>query len=99
MGILNTGQGSYDVAIALAERLSTLKVQEACASSESDKDMIFGLIQDQGGFDMMNVFLQENMRDALKVIANRFENDVGSLFNTLAHEPSSQSTCGLARSS
>ena len=37
-GVLNSGEGSYDTAVALANRLSELRAQDAQASNQADKD-------------------------------------------------------------
>merc|ERR1719210_2097858 len=57
-GVMNTGRASFDASIALARKLSALKVQDATASKDSDKKMIDSLIEIEGGFDHMNEYLR-----------------------------------------
>merc|ERR1712032_734339 len=52
---------SFDIALALGKRLATLNVADASASSDTDQQMICGLIEEHGGMDTMNAFIRTNM--------------------------------------
>ncbi|CAE7222804.1 Megf9, partial [Symbiodinium microadriaticum] len=65
-GVLHKGKAGVDVAMRIAERLSTLKLEDATASVQKDKDMIDDLVsQMPGGFNAMNAFVKQNIAEAL----------------------------------
>jgi hypothetical protein len=83
-GVLNTGRASYDAAVALAKRLSTLRVEDATASNQQDKAMIDGLINAEGGFLQMNSFLRSEAKDAMGAVRDHFMQDFENLGRNLS---------------
>ncbi|CAK9033974.1 unnamed protein product [Durusdinium trenchii] len=60
-----TAEAGVDVALHLAKRLSNLRLEDATASVQKDKDMIDHLIsQMPGGFEAMNRFVKSNIAEA-----------------------------------
>jgi len=89
-GVLNDGQGSADVAMAIAERLATLDMRSAEASCEDDKRMIHALVERMpGGFDSVNGFVRTSIRDAVHKIGKQFQKECDAIVGVLG-----QSTVG-----
>jgi len=85
-GVLNHGGTGVDIAMGVAQRLSTLCLEDATASNKQDKVMIDSRVQRmQGGFPAMNKFVRENIRDALMKVKDSFEDDFGSIVAALEH--------------
>lgn len=83
-GVLNYGGCSVDTAMAIAERLASLRLELAEATRETDKRMICDLVESyEGGFEAMNSFVRGSIRKALLVIKDHhnanFERLVGML--------------------
>eukprot|EP00439_Symbiodinium_sp_Y106_P043689 s2197_g5.t1 len=65
-GVLHEGKAGVDVAMRIAERLATLRLEDATASVKKDKDMIDELVaQMPGGFPAMNRFVRSALPAAL----------------------------------
>jgi len=87
-GVLNYGAQAYDVAMSIAKEVSTIRVQDAKASVRADKEMIDALVMDYpGGFERVNQFLGENIKEALHSIRESFEKDFNSLNTVLGARP------------
>jgi len=86
-GVLQEGHAGIDVAVALARHLASVRLEEAHASCQSDKDMIFGLVQSMpGGFDAMNAFVRHIISNALRVMKVRFDSDFQLVLDSLEPE-------------
>ena len=87
-GVLHEGKAGVDVALHLAKRLSALRLEDATASVQKDKDMtldspsrapetgprIDSLVsQMPGGFDAMNKFVKSNIAEAAVSEKNCFK--------------------------
>ncbi|CAE8595053.1 unnamed protein product [Polarella glacialis] len=84
-GVMNFGACSMDTAISIGVRLSSLRLQDASASSDKDKRMIDELVQQQpGGFDAVNAFVQKSIRDILLNMRSGFLSDLDSLDTSLS---------------
>ena len=79
------GSTSYDVALALARRLSTLRVQDARATLTNDEEMIKNLVNAEGGMDAMNDFVRGNMSTVLLRSQKGFDDRVNHLRACLDH--------------
>merc|ERR1712151_1283402 len=84
-GVLNkAGAVSVDEAMALAERLADIKLEEAQASSDEDKFMIDELVRNyEGGFTTVNRFVRGKIREALSSVHDqhtvKFDNLIQAL--------------------
>mmetsp|Transcript_21678 Transcript_21678/g.42332 ORF Transcript_21678/g.42332 Transcript_21678/m.42332 type:complete len:118 (-) Transcript_21678:180-533(-) len=82
--------------MALAEHLSTVRLEEAHASEQSDKDMIFKLVDSMpGGFDAINQFVRHIISSALRVMKGKFDNDFQVVLNKI--EPEDKSGTSLPK--
>ena len=89
-GVMNYGQSNMDMAMSVSEKLSTLRLEDASASVQSDKEMIDDLVRRQlGGFSAINQYLVAAVRGALTALQRRFQNDLNRLqVNLVAAEGS-----------
>lgn len=86
-GVLHEGKAGVDVALHLAKRLSTLRLEDATASVQKDKDMIDLLVsQMPGGFDAMNRFVKSNIAEALRHMNEAFKKEFNMIMNSLGEE-------------
>lgn len=88
-GVLNRGHGSMDVALSLAQRLSTLDLRNAEASNPDDLVLIHGLVEGMGGFDMVNGFVRTAIKDAMEVMYTAFNESVQVVMRTLGESQGS----------
>jgi hypothetical protein len=85
-GVLNRGCTGVDVSMALATRLTDLRLEDATASCQKDKELIENLVSSMpGGFEAVNVFVRTVFREALFVMKGRFEADFSQLTQILEH--------------
>lgn len=85
-GVLNFGCTGVDVSMALAKRLADLRLEDATASCQKDKETIENLVSSMpGGFEAVNVFVRTVFREALFVMKGRFEADFSRLTGILEH--------------
>jgi len=83
-GVLNEGQGGADMAVAVAEQLSTLCLRSAEASCEDDKVMIHRLVEGMpGGFDAVNGFVRAAIRGAVLRMQERFQEQCRGIVDVL----------------
>ena len=53
----------------IAERLAKLRLEDATASVQKDKEMISKLVSEMpGGFEAMNAYLRTNIAEALRTM-------------------------------
>ena len=78
-GVLNSGKCSIDMAMAIGKRLTTLKLQDAGASKDADKQLIFSAVKASSGFDAINAKLKERILKVIGVVASQFEEDLKQL--------------------
>ena len=78
-GVLNSGKCSIDTAMAIGKRLTTLNLQDAGASKETDKHLIFTAVETAGGFEAINAKLKQRIRKVIGVVASQFEEDLQRL--------------------
>jgi len=89
-GVLNYAAGSYDTALTLAEKLVTLKLEDAQAGQNSDKEMIDEEVQKlPGGFEQVNLFVRSNMKQAMHSMKGRFLGKFKMLEVALSPDPHS----------
>ncbi|CAJ1458434.1 unnamed protein product, partial [Effrenium voratum] len=68
-GVLQNGKSGVDLPMRIAERLASLRLENATAS---DKEMIGELVSKMpGGFQAMNHFLRRNISEALRTMQAR----------------------------
>ncbi|CAK8999421.1 EGF and pentraxin domain-containing protein 1 (Polydom) [Durusdinium trenchii] len=92
-GVLHEGKAGVDVALHLAKRLSNLRLEDATASVQKDKDMIDHLIsQMPGGFEAMNRFVKSNIAEALRHMNTAFKKEFNQIMSSLGEEPTSQAS-------
>lgn len=80
------GQGDnvcYDIAIILAQKLASMKVEDASASNKGDEEMINTLVEKEGGMEQMNTFIRENMLTTLDGVEKQFDKDMELLSDRL----------------
>lgn len=83
-GVLHKGRAGVDVAMRIAQRLSSLKLEDALASVQKDKDMIDDLVSKMpGGFPAMNKFVRSNIAEALTSMQEAFSSEFKDLLQTL----------------
>jgi len=92
-GVVNEGHSSAEVALGLARRLSTLRLQDADASDPNDHAMIKDfVVREMGGFDKMNAEIRTRiacaLRNAKGVVLNSFESLEAELDSTDPREVS-----------
>lgn len=104
-GIMNHGGGSLDLAMNVTTRLTHLRLEDAQASKDEDKQMIDALVAQGGGFPKVNAFLIQTLKKALRVTQMRVRDDLESLKTTLsvaekscALKPRAKPSCEPSRS-
>eukprot|EP00439_Symbiodinium_sp_Y106_P023916 s5053_g2.t3 len=84
LGIMNNGSGSMDLALNVSRKLAHLRLQDAQASVQSDKEMIENLVIAEGGFDLVNLTLIESVREVLQAVQYSFTRTMQNLETDLA---------------
>jgi len=83
-GVLQKGKAGVDVAMRIAERLTKLRLENATASVQKDKEMIDDLVSKMpGGFAEVNRFVKSNIAEALRTMQAAFTSDLEKLLTTL----------------
>ena len=82
---LNSGKCSIDTAMAIGQKLTSLRLENAHASKEEDKQLIFSAVEDAGGFDAINSKLRQKIREVIGTVANQFTRDLQQLQRQLGH--------------
>jgi len=82
-GLLNSGVVGFDTVMALGRRLTQLKLEDAEAACDDDKNKIFKAVREGGGFEHMNKVIRMKIRDALKRVRIAFESDFSSTISAL----------------
>lgn len=86
-GVLNEGAASVEISMGIGNRLATLRLQDAGASRQEDKDMIDGLVQaEMGGFDVMNGKLREKIAEAIAEAQKKCNMDFNRLKSRLVSD-------------
>eukprot|EP00913_Durusdinium_trenchii_P013148 g12341.t1 len=83
-GVMNKGNGSFDLAIKVSHKLANLDLREARASKESDKQMIEELVRRQAGFKNVRTFLTNAVEEVLLATRARFQDKMTELQTSLA---------------
>jgi len=83
-GVLGEETGCSDVAVALAQRLTGLNLEDAHCTVESDREMIRRTVEDEGGFDYMDSFVRCNMLHTLRHVKRKVEADFEVLSDVLS---------------
>ncbi|CAJ1329162.1 unnamed protein product [Effrenium voratum] len=94
-GVLNSGRCSIDTAMAIGQELTTLRLENAQASKEEDKQLIFGAVQAAGGFDAINSKLRQKIREVLGTVASQWNRDINRLQIQLGSDRFAFSHCGF----
>jgi len=86
-GVMNYGQGNIELAVNISKKLATLRLQDASASVQADKDMIDRLVCEQaGGFSEVNKYLIQAVSSALQATSKRFQKDLTQLQDNLTSQ-------------
>lgn len=72
-GVLNTGKASADMALAVAQALTTINLEDASATDKEDESMIKDMVTQDMGFFAANKKLKEEIRSILDVVGVCFE--------------------------
>ena len=75
-GVLNSGNCSIDLAMAIGRALASLDLQDARASNDADKELIFSAVRQEGGFQALNSKLTQEIGAIMAGIADKFEQDL-----------------------
>eukprot|EP00929_Paragymnodinium_shiwhaense_P032903 TRINITY_DN18178_c0_g1_i1.p1 TRINITY_DN18178_c0_g1~~TRINITY_DN18178_c0_g1_i1.p1 ORF type:complete len:1787 (+),score=298.65 TRINITY_DN18178_c0_g1_i1:712-5361(+) len=78
-GVIGRSDLCFDIAVTLARRVATLRLQNASASSQDDDRMIKELVRTEGGMSTMNRFVRENMLSTLTGVQRNFTSDMQEL--------------------
>eukprot|EP00435_Cladocopium_sp_Y103_P069683 s855_g33.t1 len=78
-GVMNSGKCSIDTAMAIGKQLTILNLQNAGASKDEDKRLIFTAVETAGGFAAINAKLRLRIRKVIGVVANQFDQDLQQL--------------------
>lgn len=79
-GPLQEGKAGVDLAMKIGEHLASLRLENAQASVQKDKEMIDQLVSDMpGGFLAMNSFVREQLKRALLAMKEAFDEDFHTL--------------------
>ncbi|CAJ1385461.1 unnamed protein product [Effrenium voratum] len=82
-GVMNRGNGSFDLAIKVSHKLANLDLREAKASKESDKLMIEELVRRQAGFKNVRSFLTSAVEEVLYATREKFQDKMTELRTSL----------------
>ncbi|CAJ1410354.1 unnamed protein product [Effrenium voratum] len=83
-GVLQNGKSGVDLPMRIAERLASLRLENATASVQKDKEMIGELVSKMpGGFQAMNHFLRRNISEALRTMQAVFTSELETLLHKL----------------
>lgn len=83
-GVLQKGKSGVDLPMRIAERLAKLRLEDATASVQKDKEMILKLVSEMpGGFEAMNGYLRRNIAEALRTMQEIFTSKLENLLKML----------------
>eukprot|EP00418_Pyrodinium_bahamense_P083899 CAMPEP_0179055716 /NCGR_PEP_ID=MMETSP0796-20121207/23444_1 /TAXON_ID=73915 /ORGANISM="Pyrodinium bahamense, Strain pbaha01" /LENGTH=388 /DNA_ID=CAMNT_0020752377 /DNA_START=72 /DNA_END=1238 /DNA_ORIENTATION=- len=86
-GVLNTGSGSVEVAMALAEKVATMDLEQAQASRQEDRQMINSqVIKELNSFAALNRFIRHAVRAILQTARILTNQHFDAVFSHLADE-------------
>ncbi|CAE7384199.1 unnamed protein product [Symbiodinium natans] len=92
-GVLNHGNCSVDAAMAISDKLVTLRLENASASEEKDKKMIDELIQkEEGGFEAVNAALKMRISEILQATEQHLSVELARLATGLKASLESEET-------
>jgi len=94
LGSLPGGATDVDLARRIGEAVATLDLKDAKATEREDKEMIDALVQQSGGFDLMNRFIRTKIQEVLQALRSDTENSFLRLDMFLASLTSSGSDVG-----
>eukprot|EP00435_Cladocopium_sp_Y103_P008529 s4614_g2.t1 len=78
-GVMNSGRCSIDMAMAIGKQLTSLKLEDAGATKETDIRLIFTAVERAGGFQAINAKLKHRIRKVISVVASQFDQDLQQL--------------------
>eukprot|EP00438_Fugacium_kawagutii_P007680 Skav229122 [mRNA] locus=scaffold2966:29847:30230:+ [translate_table: standard] len=84
-GVLNSGKCSIDTAMAIGQKLATLDLENASATKQEDRNLIFNAVEDAGGFDAINSTLRHNIQTVITTVASQFDHDLQQLHAQLGN--------------
>eukprot|EP00438_Fugacium_kawagutii_P007679 Skav229121 [mRNA] locus=scaffold2966:20876:21706:+ [translate_table: standard] len=84
-GVLNSGKCSIDTAMAIGQKLATLDLENASATKQEDRNLIFNAVDDAGGFDAINSKLRHNIQNVITTVASQFDRDLQQLHAQLGN--------------
>eukprot|EP00931_Biecheleriopsis_adriatica_P016656 TRINITY_DN12227_c0_g1_i1.p1 TRINITY_DN12227_c0_g1~~TRINITY_DN12227_c0_g1_i1.p1 ORF type:complete len:950 (+),score=89.42 TRINITY_DN12227_c0_g1_i1:73-2922(+) len=83
-GVLNLGQSQAEVAISIGEKLASLRLENASATFEQDKEMIGMLVlQMMGSFEEINGLLRQRIYHALQACKDHVDEDFETILHSL----------------
>jgi len=81
--LLSDGNAPVDTVMKLAEALADIRIEDAYASSQADKDMINSAVANQGGFDDINQFLRNKMYEQVLAAKQQLDESMKNLAERL----------------
>eukprot|EP00931_Biecheleriopsis_adriatica_P049641 TRINITY_DN28717_c0_g2_i1.p1 TRINITY_DN28717_c0_g2~~TRINITY_DN28717_c0_g2_i1.p1 ORF type:complete len:1287 (+),score=208.52 TRINITY_DN28717_c0_g2_i1:42-3902(+) len=79
-GVLNRGAARVDIAMCIGRRLSTLRLEDASASNQEDKNRIDERVRTMdGGFPAVNNFVRSRIQEAILATKHVVEDDFSGL--------------------
>jgi len=83
-GVLNFGATTVELSMNIGQKLATLSLENAEATSKKDKEMINSLvIKEMGGFEAIDRALKERIHIALEKCQKQVDGDFTSLLSSL----------------
>jgi len=83
-GVLNYGASTVELSMNIGNKLTTLSVENADATSDEDKRMINTLIMEEmGSFEAIDRALRKHIEAALRVCQLQVDSDFSKLFVSL----------------
>jgi len=90
-GVLNYGHGSAEVALNVVQRVATMDLSQAAASSAEDKAMINKCVEERmGGFLAMHGLLRGKLHEVLVTANDKVQQEFGNLFTILTADTSAR---------
>lgn len=99
-GVLNYGAASVSVSLNIGEKVASLRLEDAQASTEQDKEMIHSLVRaEMGDFNKINQELRGAIKDALYVCKEHVEAQFETIMSELSSTQGGELSGGTSLSS
>lgn len=84
LGILRSGDAPMETVMKFAASLADIRMEDASASSQADKNMIdMAVLERLGGFEEMNRFVRASMQSAVVAAKDQLEENLAGLIERL----------------